>query len=74
MSFGNVAYTYSSLSGNQFTMYDDRSMPMKNSAKVNYTPSMAHDSRYIQSAWDSGVVRISAAVMRKTLDFMKAMK
>jgi hypothetical protein len=74
LSFGNGAHTYSSLSGNQFTMYDDRSMPMINNAKVNYNPAMAYDSRYIQSAWDSGVVRISAAGMDKTLDFMKATK
>jgi hypothetical protein len=55
-------------------MYDDRSMPMIDNAKVNYNPAMAYDSRYIQSAWDSGVVRISAAGMDRTLDFMKATK
>lgn len=63
-------HAYSSLSGDQLTMYDDRSTPRINNEEINYNPAMAYDSRYVKSKWDSGRVTISAGGMETILDFM----
>jgi len=64
------AHTYGSLSGDQFTMFDDRRAPLINGKPIDYNPPMAYDSRYVKSEWDSGRVTISVGGTEKVLDFM----
>ena len=66
---GNGKHSYAPLSGDQFTMYDDRSNPRINNQEIDYNPKMAYDSRYVKSKWDSGIVTISAGGTEKVLDF-----
>jgi hypothetical protein len=63
------SHTYFSLSGDEFTMFDDRSCPKINGRKIDYNPDMAYDSRYVKSKWDSGIVKISAGGTEKILNF-----
>ena len=63
------AHTYSSLSGDQFTMFDDRSHPLVNGEPLDYNPAMAYDSPFVSSKWDSGIVTLTAGGMETTLDF-----
>ena len=68
----NGGHSYHSLSGDQFTMFDDLSLPKINGVHVAYNPTMAYNSRYIKSEWDSGVVKITVGGTETTLDFMAA--
>ncbi len=65
----DAAYHYDSLSGDQLSMFDDRSWPRINGEEVDYTPGVAYDSRYIHSDWDSGVITVTVAGERHELDF-----
>ncbi|GGD11946.1 hypothetical protein [Aquisalinus flavus] len=69
LSFENGAYHYESLSGDRLTMFDDRSAPMINDQTVNFHPAMAYDSRYISSAWDSGIITITVGDELHVIDF-----
>jgi hypothetical protein len=63
-------HSYSSLSGDLLTMFDDRSKPQINEQAINYNPEMAYDSRYVKSKWDSGIVEITVGNTKKVLNFM----
>lgn len=63
------AHRYAALSGDQFTMFDDRSNPTIHGQPIDYNPPTAYRSRYIASRWDSGIVKINAGGAAKTLDF-----
>ena len=64
------AHHYESLSGDVLTMFDDRSTPRINGAVVDYTPDTAYRSRYLSSAWDSGVITVTVGGRQHVLDFM----
>ncbi len=64
-------HIYHALSGDVFVMRDDRSNPTINNQKISYNPSMAYLSRYVNSKWDSGIVKISAGGTEKILHFMR---
>ena len=69
ITYEDGAYHYASLSGDRFSMFDDRSAPQVNNQVINYAPSQAYDSRYISSVWDSGIVTITAGGETHVLDF-----
>ena len=66
----NGAYHYASLSGDTLSMFDDRSVPMINQQRINYSPDTVYQSRYITSQWDSGVITITVGGKQHRLDFM----
>jgi hypothetical protein len=65
----NGGHHYESLSGDVLTMFDDRSTPRINGEIVDYTPDTAYRSRYLSSAWDSGVITVTVAGKQHVLDF-----
>jgi hypothetical protein len=70
LTFNKGAHSYQSISGDQFTMFDDRSKPQINQKPIDYNPGLAYASRYVKSKWDSGVVEISAGGVTTVLNFM----
>lgn len=65
----NGQHHYSTLSGDQFAMFDDRSKPKINDQEIEYNPETAYNSAYVKSEWDRGIVTISAGGIEKILDF-----
>lgn len=64
-------HDYATLSGDLFTLYDDRSVPKMNDRAINYNPEAAYESPYVNSNWDSGIVTISAGKFETVLDFTR---
>jgi hypothetical protein len=70
LSHSDGVHRYESLSGDVLSMFDDRSPPRINGAPVDYTPDMAYRSRYVSSAWDSGVITVTVSGRQHVLDFV----
>jgi hypothetical protein len=71
LTSGRGEHSYASLSGDKFTMFDDRSPPMINGKRFDYNPAKAYESPYVQSEWDSGIVTLSAGATKTILNFMQ---
>ena len=64
------ALTYTGLSGDRFTFFTDQSQPPQvNGRPVDYSPSKAYDSPFVQSGWDSGVVTIQKGGRKLVMNF-----
>jgi len=62
--------TYTGLSGDRFTFSTDQSQPPQiNGRPLDYSPSKAYDSPFVQSAWDSGVVTIEKGGRKLVMNF-----
>jgi len=61
------------LGGDDFTFFTDYSAaPRINGVPVNYAPAKAFESPFLESVWDSGVVRLSKGNRHEILDFNAA--
>jgi len=70
LSFKNNVLHYTGIYGNTFTFYADYSKePEINSVAVSYVPKKAFDSPFLQSDWDSGIIRIQKRGNELILDF-----
>ncbi len=70
LRFENAVLTFSGLSGDRLTFYADFSQsPAINGKSVDFGPTKVFDSPFLQSEWDSGVVKIGSDGKRRTLDF-----
>ncbi|MCC6681488.1 MAG: hypothetical protein IT445_11360 [Phycisphaeraceae bacterium] len=62
--------TYRGLGGDEFTFFADYSQnPQINGSNIDYAPANVFDSPFVQSPWDSGIVRISKDNRSLMLDF-----
>ncbi len=70
LSFKNNILHYTGIYGDSFTFFADYSKaPQINGAPVNYAPSKAYDSPFLNADWDSGVVYIQKGKRSLILDF-----
>ncbi len=67
---GQRHLTYRGLSGDEFTFFADYSQnPQINGSNIDFAPADVFDSPFVQSRWDSGVVRINKGARSLLLDF-----
>lgn len=70
INFKNNILIYRSVYGDLFTFYADYShSPQINTITVNYAPSKAFDSPFLQADWNSGIVNIQKGERKLVLDF-----
>jgi hypothetical protein len=69
-AFAGAAFTYTSLAGDTLTLFTDQSRPTQiNGRPVDLAPARVYDSPFVQSDWDSGVVRVRKGDRELVLDF-----
>ena len=69
----NDVLSFRSIAGDQFAFpLNFTGPPMINGAPINYAPARALDSPYVQTEWNSGVVRLSKGTRTQVLDFTDA--
>lgn len=66
----NETLSFESIYGDRFLFpLNFSGKPTINGATINYAPPRALDSPYVQSEWNSGVVRLSKGARTQVLDF-----
>lgn len=66
----NEALTFRSIGGDRFSFpLNFTGAPTINGAPINYAPARGLDSPYVQTEWNSGVVRLSKGTRTQLLDF-----
>ena len=69
----NDALSFLSISGDRFSFpLNFTGTPAINGTPVNYAPARALDSPYVQTEWNSGIVRLSKGARTQVLDFTEA--
>ena len=70
VDFQNDVLKYKGVYGDSFTFYADHSKsPQINGETVDYAPEMGFDSPFLQSDWNSGIVKIKMGQRELLLDF-----
>ena len=70
LAFENNVLKYTCIYGDEFTFYANHSKsPEINGSTVNYAPAKVYDGPFLQSDWNSGVVKISKGTRALVLNF-----
>ena len=70
IEFNNAALSFRSIGGDRFSFpLNFAGAPTINGEPINYAPPRGLDSPFLQTEWDSGIIRLSKAARTQVLDF-----
>lgn len=68
-NYTNGILNYTGSNGIPLTFYNDSRTPKINGVPINYSPTNTFNSRYMQSAWNSGLITVKFGGRTATYDF-----